>query len=113
MGHAVQHPLGEDAIHGAVLPAISNRLARLRRAAPFAECRWTDLTVQQQGRRVELGLVDPEGGRATFYISKEPEGVRAGYDLGGDSPSEDLVAGLAAIMRALSPPQVAARPLAT
>lgn len=98
-GHAVLHPLGDDAL-GAVKPSIAARLGRLRSSAPFGSLRWTAVSLDGGGERAELALEGPDGERAEVWLSDDSGRVRGGYRVDG-TPTPALVDGIGAVMHAL------------
>lgn len=87
------HPPGPDAI-GAAPRAVSARLARLRRAAPFGDLAWRHAGETPSG--VELIFTSPHGERVIAWITETSGRVRSGYRVEPalPSPSPELIAGV-------------------
>jgi hypothetical protein len=100
-GHAVRHPVGDDAVGGCGR-MVAARLARLRAAAPFGALALVEVRLHAGGARAELALEGPSGERATVWIDEGSGRVRGGYRLEGDTEATPaLVDGLSEIMREL------------
>lgn len=101
-GHAVVHPLGEDALAARASAAIRARLGRLRRSAPFGPLAWREVSIDPSGRRAELALEGPGGERAAVWLDEDERAgrVRGGYRVEGQ-PTAALVDGIGAVMQAL------------
>ncbi len=100
-GHRVWHPAGGDALAGETSRGIASRLQKLREAAPFGDVEWHSLDVGED--KAVLGLVGPDGERATLWLADERGRSTGGYELDGD-PTPPLVDGLRRMMAALKPP---------
>jgi len=83
--------------------SVRNRLERLRSQAPFGCLRWTDVSVGDQGRRVELMFRVPETDeRVVVWLAEQNTKTSGGYRVDeGRTPSPELVQGIRAILEAL------------
>jgi MoaA/NifB/PqqE/SkfB family radical SAM enzyme len=100
LGHRVLHPLGPDALPGALTPPLAARVQRLRRSVPFGEARWTGIAIAAGGRRAELTLAGAGGELASVWLADEGGRVRGGYEL-SERPSPGILNGVGALMRAI------------
>lgn len=99
-GHAPTHPAGDDGF-APVAVSVRRRLARLRRAAPFGELRWSDVRVSRGGRRAELCLLGADGERATVWLAQEGRRATGGYRVDSGAVTARLVRGLGELMAAV------------
>lgn len=97
-GRAVLHPLGDDAV-SVPAGALGRRLGRLRRAAPFPGLMW-QRTELRRGK-VEVGLSGGRGEKVRFWLEQRAGKPSGGYELEQGEASEEVVAGLRAMMAAL------------
>ncbi len=102
-GHAVLHPLGDDAATR-VARSVSSRLGRLRERAPFGSLAWRDVSVSEGGGRAEASFDGPAGERATVWLSEAGGRAAGGYRVDAGEATPALVEGLRAIMEALRSP---------
>lgn len=89
------HPLG-PAIPS---PPLAAAIARLRAGAPFGSLVWRRVSVREM--RAELELEAPDGSAATLWIELSAGRPKGGYRVHGE-PTDALVAGLRAVLAALS-----------
>jgi len=108
----VRHPVGSDAaFHGAARDRLARGidwrigrcLERLRRAAPFGELAWEDVSVRADGRAASAHFRHPDGVGVIVGFGVESERIAARYSLDRrvEAPPRSLVDGVAAAMTAL------------
>jgi MoaA/NifB/PqqE/SkfB family radical SAM enzyme len=100
----VVHPIAEDA----VLPtsrSVATRLLLLRQRAAFGELKWTDVRVQEGGRRAEIRLQSSRGDEAWVWLGERDGKPVGGYrvDMGEGAVSDEVKEGLRAVLAALGP----------
>ncbi|MBK9265665.1 MAG: radical SAM protein [Polyangiaceae bacterium] len=98
----VVHPIAEDAIVP-TLRSVAARLLALRQKAPFGALKWTDVRVQDAGRRAELRLEGPRGEEAWVWLGERDGRPVGGYRVAEGAVTDEVKEGLRAVMAALGP----------
>jgi MoaA/NifB/PqqE/SkfB family radical SAM enzyme len=101
VGFSPVFPVADDPFQK-LAPSVTKRLGWLHERGPFGDLEWTETRVSEEGRRVEIALASPDGGRATVWLSETNGKPDGGYRLdgvGGATPA--LVAGLREVLSAL------------